>query len=119
MPAYISTSAPTATRCFAPKKETAACSAPLVLYPVHRFNSKAGKKDAASSRIYMIKSDMPLYYEPFLSSNPRYIAETITKENRNMAQDIWINLPVKDLSKAVKFFTELGFKHQSGPGNSE
>jgi predicted lactoylglutathione lyase len=36
-----------------------------------------------------------------------------------MAQDIWLNLPVKDLASSVKFFTEIGFAHNPGPGNSE
>ncbi|MDB5990002.1 MAG: extradiol dioxygenase [Herbaspirillum sp.] len=36
-----------------------------------------------------------------------------------MAQDIWLNLPVKDLAKSVAFFTEIGFARNLGPGNSE
>lgn len=36
-----------------------------------------------------------------------------------MAQDIWINLPVKDLARSVAFFTEIGFASNPGPGNSE
>jgi uncharacterized protein len=36
-----------------------------------------------------------------------------------MAQDIWINLPVKDLAKSVTFFTKIGFAHNPGPGNSD
>ena len=36
-----------------------------------------------------------------------------------MAQDIWLNLPVKDLARSVRFFTEIGFAHNPGPGNSE
>jgi predicted lactoylglutathione lyase len=41
------------------------------------------------------------------------------KEDELMAHDIWINLPVKDLSISVEFFTEIGFEHRSGPGNTE
>jgi predicted lactoylglutathione lyase len=36
-----------------------------------------------------------------------------------MTQDIWINLPVKDLARSVTFFTEIGFARNLGPGNSE
>jgi predicted lactoylglutathione lyase len=36
-----------------------------------------------------------------------------------MAQDIWINLPVKDLARSVAFFTKIGFAPNAGPGNSE
>ena len=36
-----------------------------------------------------------------------------------MAQDIWLNLPVKDLAHSVKFFTEMGLARNPGPGNSE
>ena len=36
-----------------------------------------------------------------------------------MAQDIWLNLPVKDLARSVTFFTEIGFARNPGPGNSE
>ena len=36
-----------------------------------------------------------------------------------MAQDIWFNLPVKDLARSVMFFTEIGFARNAGPGNSE
>jgi uncharacterized protein len=35
-----------------------------------------------------------------------------------MAQDLWLNLPVKDLAKSVHFFTHLGFKPHPGPGNT-
>jgi uncharacterized protein len=35
-----------------------------------------------------------------------------------MRNDIWLNLPVKDLEKSIKFFTHLGFKINPGPGNS-
>jgi predicted lactoylglutathione lyase len=36
-----------------------------------------------------------------------------------MAQDIWLNLPVKDLEKSIKFFTAIGFTRTFGPGNTE
>lgn len=36
-----------------------------------------------------------------------------------MTQDIWLNLPVKDLAKSAAFFTEIGFTRNPGPGNSE
>ncbi|MES2625974.1 MAG: VOC family protein [Pseudomonadota bacterium] len=36
-----------------------------------------------------------------------------------MAQDIWLNLPVKNLGASVYFFTEIGFVRNPGPGNSE
>ena len=36
-----------------------------------------------------------------------------------MAQDIWLNLPVKDLARSVKFFTDIGFRRHPGPGNSD
>ncbi len=35
-----------------------------------------------------------------------------------MAQDVWINLPVKDLAKSVSFYTEIGFAPKPGRGNS-
>ena len=36
-----------------------------------------------------------------------------------MLQDIWLNLPVKDLAKSISFFTEIGFARTLGPGNSD
>ena len=36
-----------------------------------------------------------------------------------MAQDIWLNLPVKALANSVKFFTKMGLARNPGPGNSE
>ena len=36
-----------------------------------------------------------------------------------MTKDIWINLPVKDVTKARDFFITIGFKLNEGPGNSE
>lgn len=36
-----------------------------------------------------------------------------------MTQDIWINLPVKDLARSITFFTKIGFATNPGPGNSE
>lgn len=35
-----------------------------------------------------------------------------------MAKDIWINLPVSDLARAVEFFTAIGFTPNPGPGNT-
>ena len=35
------------------------------------------------------------------------------------ANDIWINLPVKDVTKARDFFIAVGFKLNEGLGNSE
>lgn len=35
-----------------------------------------------------------------------------------MAQDIWLNLPVKDLAASVRFFTDIGFTRKPGLGNS-
>ena len=35
-----------------------------------------------------------------------------------MTQDIWINLPVQDLERAVAFFTAIGFNPNPGPGNT-
>jgi uncharacterized protein len=36
-----------------------------------------------------------------------------------MTQDLWINLPVRDIARSVAFFTEIGFATNPGPGNSE
>ena len=36
-----------------------------------------------------------------------------------MAQDVWLNLPIKDLVASVRFFAEIGFARNPGPGNSE
>ena len=36
-----------------------------------------------------------------------------------MANDIWINLPVKDVTKSKEFFRKLGFSPNPGPGNSD
>jgi hypothetical protein len=36
-----------------------------------------------------------------------------------MAQDMWLNLPVKDLAESVTFFTEIGFARHPGPGNGK
>ena len=35
-----------------------------------------------------------------------------------MAQDIWINLPVRDLARSTAFFTKIGFVPNAGPGNT-
>lgn len=35
-----------------------------------------------------------------------------------MTNDIWLNLPVKDLAKSIHFFTQIGFTHNPGPGNT-
>lgn len=35
-----------------------------------------------------------------------------------MSQDIWLNLPVKDLAKSTAFFTDIGFARNPGPGNT-
>ena len=35
-----------------------------------------------------------------------------------MTNDIWLNLPVKDLAKSIHFFTQIGFQHNPGPGNT-
>ena len=34
-----------------------------------------------------------------------------------MEQDLWLNLPVTDLPRSIKFFTEIGFAANPGPGN--
>lgn len=36
-----------------------------------------------------------------------------------MAQDLWINLPVKDLARSIGFFSKIGFAALPGPGNSK
>lgn len=36
-----------------------------------------------------------------------------------MSQDLWINLPVRDIARSVAFFEQLGFERNPGPGNSE
>lgn len=35
-----------------------------------------------------------------------------------MTNDIWLNLPVKDLAKSIHFFTQIGFQPNPGPGNT-
>ncbi|CAN5238356.1 VOC family protein [soil metagenome] len=35
-----------------------------------------------------------------------------------MSQDIWLNLPVKNLATSTAFFTEIGFTRNPGPGNT-
>ena len=35
-----------------------------------------------------------------------------------MTNDIWLNLPVKDLAKSIHFFTQIGFSPNPGPGNT-
>lgn len=35
-----------------------------------------------------------------------------------MTNDLWLNLPVKDLAKSIAFFTHIGFTHHPGPGNT-
>ena len=35
-----------------------------------------------------------------------------------MTNDIWLNLPVKDLAKSIHFFIQIGFSHNPGPGNT-
>lgn len=36
-----------------------------------------------------------------------------------MAQDLWINLPVKDLARSITFYTGVGFTPSPGPGDSD
>ncbi|MBN9380972.1 MAG: VOC family protein [Chitinophagaceae bacterium] len=36
-----------------------------------------------------------------------------------MAKDFWLNLPVRDIKRSKEFFTKLGLKFSSGPGNTE
>ena len=36
-----------------------------------------------------------------------------------MANDVWINLPVKDVTRSAAFFSALGFSPNPGPGNSD
>ena len=36
-----------------------------------------------------------------------------------MIKDVWINLPVKDLSKSVLFYEGIGLVRKPGPGNAE
>ena len=36
-----------------------------------------------------------------------------------MTQDIWLNLPVKDLEKSIAFFSAIGFVRNHGQGNTE
>jgi uncharacterized protein len=36
-----------------------------------------------------------------------------------VTQDIWLNLPVKNLARSTAFFTALGFARNPGPGNTE
>jgi len=35
-----------------------------------------------------------------------------------MTQDVWLNLPVRDLARSIAFFTQIGFSPNPGPGNS-
>jgi len=35
-----------------------------------------------------------------------------------MTQDLWLNLPVRDLARSVAFFTRIGFSPKAGPGNT-
>lgn len=36
-----------------------------------------------------------------------------------MTKEFWISLPVRDVKKSRAFFTEIGFKFNKGPGNTE
>ena len=36
-----------------------------------------------------------------------------------MANDLWLNLPVKDLPRSIAFYEAIGFKRNLGPGNTE
>ena len=36
-----------------------------------------------------------------------------------MANDLWLNLPVKDLTRSIAFYEAVGFKRNLGAGNSE
>ena len=35
-----------------------------------------------------------------------------------MTKEIWLNLPVKDVAKSKEFFTKLGLKFNTGPGDT-
>lgn len=36
-----------------------------------------------------------------------------------MANDLWLNLPVRNLPRSIAFYAAIGFKRNAGPGNSE
>ena len=36
-----------------------------------------------------------------------------------MANDLWLNLPVKDLAASVAFYEAIGFTRNFGPGNTD
>ncbi len=36
-----------------------------------------------------------------------------------MTKELWINLPVKDISKSKAFFTQIGFSFNQGMGNTD
>ena len=36
-----------------------------------------------------------------------------------MTKDLWLNLPVIDLARSVAFYEALGFRRNTGPGNTE
>ncbi len=36
-----------------------------------------------------------------------------------MSQDLWLNLPVKDLATSIAFYQALGFERNMGPGNTD
>lgn len=35
-----------------------------------------------------------------------------------MTNDLWLNLPVKDLAASIRFYTHIGFQINPGPGNT-
>lgn len=35
-----------------------------------------------------------------------------------MANDLWLNLPVKNLDRSIAFYEAIGFKRNPGPGNT-
>ncbi len=36
-----------------------------------------------------------------------------------MTQDLWLNLPVRDLARSVAFYQAIGFERNPGPGNTD
>lgn len=55
-------------------------------------------------------------YTPLRTRGP---LEATTLGGVPLANQIWVNLPVKNLGKSEEFFSQIGFSVNRGPGNSD
>jgi uncharacterized protein len=77
-----------------------------------RTQTGAGRTEHSNPDTVCTNSDVPLLFAKDIDVRIAQLRRT------RVAQDVWINLPVGDLAKSILFYTEMGFTHTPGPGNT-